>query len=97
MTEVVVTGVAGEPRPPITPQPGPATGAHTAPGPGAATELGTAGRPLSQLPLTQAQLIIRSGQVRLLLGQVRSLSGRVRSGHVISCHIITRSCLIVTM
>ena len=59
MTEVVVTGVAGEPRPAVTPQSGPAAGAHTAPGPGAAAELGTAGWPESQLALTETQ--VRSG------------------------------------
>ena len=63
LAEVVVAGEAAEASLPVTAQSGPSAGAHTAPGPGAAPELGTAGRPLSHLTLTQANLIIWSGQV----------------------------------
>ena len=92
-------------RPAVTPQSGPAAGAHTAPGSGAAAELGTAGRPLSQLTLAQAHLIIRSGQViiRSWLGQyqvvqvvVRSLSGHYQAVQVVTLrptYIIVRTTL----
>ena len=67
LTEVVVTGVAAEPGPPVTAQSGPRTGAHTAPGPRAAPELGTAGWPESQLALTETQVSTSLVSQRVLI------------------------------
>ena len=56
LAEVEVAGEAAEPSPPVTAQSCPRAGAHTAPGPGAAAELGTAGWPESQLALKETQV-----------------------------------------